>query len=134
MERTTVICAILSDMVGIPKGRVPPFDFGISDVRDERLLPQPRQNFFRRAGGKCPLVGIRQDVLCDFGVHGQSPLRDFCGGSAGYALIGRGDAPSFQAKCPEGDPAYALSSLCGSVSDTERAMLHQQLQQQQKQQ
>ena len=49
------------------------------------------------------------------------------GRSAGYALIGKGDAPSFQAKCPEGDPAYALSSLCGSVSDTERAMLHQQL-------
>ncbi len=47
--------------------------------------------------------------------------------TAEYALIGKGDAPSFQAKCAESDPAFDLSSLCGSVSDAERTLLHQQL-------
>ena len=49
------------------------------------------------------------------------------GGTAEYAMIGTCDAPSFQSKCPENDPAFALSSLCGSVSDAERILLHQQL-------
>ncbi len=49
------------------------------------------------------------------------------GKNAEFALIHHGDAQVFQAKCPENDPASALASLCGNISDDDRAMLHQQL-------
>ena len=47
--------------------------------------------------------------------------------NAEYDVFSHADACAFQAACPEGDPAYPLSSLCRSVDDDERTSLHQQL-------